>query len=136
MKRRTVITAAVALPCIGMVGSATATPGNATDNAWSAYEAGRARYDADKAARDAVEAATGIYTSISDEGLDAFCEPITDAEGAILSAKAITLTDIERKLAVISKWGGDHMIEADRVDGILADVRSLNGTHMAGEGTS
>ncbi len=128
--RRTALAVPVTLPLLPV--SAFATPGNATDAAWSAYETGRARYDADKAARDAVEAATGIYTSISDEDLDAFCDQIHDAESAILSAKVATLTDVERKLAVISKWGGDHLIEADRVDGILADVRTLNGTPQAG----
>ncbi len=127
MRRRTVITAAVALPCIGVAGSATAATGNATDAAWSAYEAARARYAADKAARDAVEAATGIYVGISDEDLDALCEPITDAERAVLSAKATTLTDIERKLAVVSEWNGENDIPAELVDGILADVRLLMG---------
>ncbi len=133
MKRRTVITAAVALPCIGVVGSAPAATANATDAAWSAYETGRARYDADKAARDAAEAATGVYAGISDEDLDALCNPIRDAESAILAAPATTLTDVERKLTVISNWGGDHLIEADRVDGILADVRLLNGARMMGD---
>ncbi len=75
-----------------------------------------------------------IYVGISDEDLDALCDPIRNAEGAILATPATTLTDIERKLAVISNWGGDHIIEADRVDGILADVRALNGTRMAGGG--
>ncbi len=126
MKRRTVITAAVALPCLGVVGSATAATGNATDTAWSAYEAARARYDADKAARDAVEAATGIYVGISDEDLDALCDPIDDAESAILSTKAATLIDVERKLAVISGWEGWHEIQPQAIDAILADVRALN----------
>ena len=123
--RRTVIAVPVTLPLLPV--SAFATPGNATDAAWSAYEAAKARYAADKAARDAVEAATGIYVSISDEYLDAFCDPINDAESDILSAKGATLTDVERKLAVISNWGSDRLIEADAVDGILADVRSLMG---------
>ncbi len=123
--RRTALAVPVTLPLLPV--SAFATPGNATDAAWSAYEAAKARYAADKAARDAVEAATGIYVSISDEYLDAFCDPIDDAESAILSAKGATLTDVERKLAVISNWGSDRLIEADAVDGILADVRSLMG---------
>ena len=128
--RRTALAVPVTLPLLPV--SAFAQPGNATDAAWAAYEAAWARYDADKAARDAVEAATGIYTSISDEDLDALCDPIHDAESAILATPATTFTDVERKLAVISKWGGDHLIEADRVDGILADVRALNGTLQAG----
>ena len=45
----------------------------------------------------------------------------------ILATPASTLTDVEHKLAVISNWGGNSMIEADEVDGILADVRSLMG---------
>ena len=63
---------------------------------------------------------------ISDEDLDALCEPITDAERAVLSAKAATLTDVERKLAVVSGWNGGNDIPAEFVDGILADVRALN----------
>ena len=62
-----------------------------------------------------------------DAQLDALCEPITAAENAIFAAPATTVTDIERKLAVVSKWGGDHMIEASTVDGILADVRRMAG---------
>ncbi len=123
--RRTALAASVTLPLLPV--SAFATPGNATDAAWSAYEAARARYAADKAARDTVEAATGIYVSISDEDLDVFCDAITDAERAVLSAKAATLTDIERKLAVVSGWNGGNDIPAEFVDGILADVRSLMG---------
>ena len=129
--RRTALAVPVTLPLLPV--SAFAAPGNATDAAWAAYEAAWARYDADKAARDAVEAATGVYVGISDEDLDALCDPIHDAESAILATPATTLTDVERKLAVISKWGGDHLIEADRVDGILADVRALNGTRMMGD---
>ena len=41
------------------------------------------------------------------------------------STKAATLTDVERKLAVISNWGRDCLIEADVVDGILSDVRHI-----------
>ncbi len=63
--RRTALAASVSLPLLPV--SAFATPGNATDTAWSAYEAAKARYATDKAARDAVEAATGIYVGISDE---------------------------------------------------------------------
>ncbi len=132
MKRRTVITAAVALPCIGVAGSAFAEPGNATDAAWSAYEAAWARYDADKAVRDAAEAATGVFVGISDEDLDAILQPIWRAEDELLATPASTFIDVERKLAVMSRWGSDHIMEASRVDGILADVRTLNGTPQAG----
>ena len=127
--RRAVIAGAAALPLLPV--TALAAPGNATDAAWSAYEAGRARYAADKAARDAVEAATGIFDGISDEDLDVFCNAISDAESAVLSAKAATLTDVERKLAVVSRWNGDNDIPAEFVDGILADVRSLMGVPVA-----
>ena len=37
------------------------------------------------------------------------------------------MTDVERKLAVVSEWNGDNDIPAEFVDGILADVRSLMG---------
>ena len=129
MDRRTVITAVAALPVTLplLPASASAQPGNATDAAWSAYEVAKSRYAADKAARDAVEAATGIFEGISDEDLDVFCDAISDAESAVLSAKAATLTDVERKLVVVSEWNGDNDIPAEFVDGILADVRSLMG---------
>ncbi|MCH7940104.1 MAG: hypothetical protein IID13_10215, partial [Candidatus Marinimicrobia bacterium] len=78
----------------------------------------KSRYAADKAARDAVEAVTGIYDGISDEDLDVFCDAISDAESAVLSAQATTLTDVERKLAVVSEWNGDNDIPAEFVDGI------------------
>ena len=137
--RRTILAGAAALPLLpatALAASVTlpllpvasyAQPGNATDAAWAAYEAAKSRYAADKAARDAVEAATGIYEGISDEDLDVFCDAINDAESAVLSAKVATLTDVERKLAVVSEWNGDNDIPAEFVDGILADVRSLMG---------
>ncbi len=171
MKRRTVITAAVALPCLGVVGSATAATGNATDAAWSAYEAARARYAENDQTYDAFEATIPIGPrptaadfgdldkpehraewdrqydawcrerakypanpfALDDDQLDAMCGPVWAAEDAIHAALASKMVDIERKLAVISNWGGCHIIEANRVDDILADVRRLNGTRMAGE---
>ena len=164
MKRRTVITGAVALPVAGMASTPPAATANATDAAWSAYEAARSRYAENHQAYDAFEATIPIGPrprfgdfedrdewerlrdargqeragypdnpfALDDDALDALCAPMHAAEDAILSAKAATLTDIERKLAVISNWGGDHLIEADRVDGILADVRVLNGSPQAG----
>ena len=65
--------------------------------------------------------------NLDDDALDALCEPINDAERAVLSAKPATLTDIERKLAVVSGWNGGNDISAELVDGILADVRALMG---------
>jgi len=158
MDRRTVITAAVALPCIGVAGSATATPGNATDAAWSAYEAAKANYETHDQAYDAFETAIPIgprprfddfenrdeWESLADQweqerakhpanpfdlddaALDALCEPVSNAEKAVLATPATTLTDVERKLAVVSGWSGGNEIPAEFVDGILADVRSLN----------
>ena len=69
MKRRTVITAAVALPCIGVARSATAATGNATDAAWAAYEAGRARYAKNDQAYDAFEATIPIGSTRYPEAL-------------------------------------------------------------------
>ena len=129
--RRAVIAASVTLPLLPATALAVPVtsyaPGNATDAAWSAYEVAKSRYAADKAARDAVEAATGIYDGLSDEDLDVFCNAISDAESAVLAAKVATLTDVERKLAVVSMWNGGNDIPAEFVDGILADVRSLMG---------
>ena len=69
---------------------------------------------------------------LDDNQLGALCEPLHAAEDAILNTPAATFTDVERKLAIISNWGGGHTIEADMVDSILADVRRLNGTNIAG----
>ncbi len=65
--------------------------------------------------------------NLDDDALDALIAPINAAEDAILSAQIATLTDIERKLAVVSGWNGGNDIPAEFVDGILADVRSLMG---------
>ena len=92
---------------------------HATDAAWAAYGAAKVRYNARK------------NESLDDETLDALCGPISDAETTILATPAATLTDIERKLAVVSGWNGDNDIPAELVDDILADVRRLNGTRMA-----
>ena len=159
MKRRTVITAAVALPCIGVAGSAIAATGNATDAAWTAYETARANYETHDQAYDAFETAIPIgprprfddfenrdeWESLADQweqerakhpanpfdlddaALDALCEPVSNAEKAVLATPATTLTDVERKLAVVSGWNGGNEIPAEFVDGILADVRSLMG---------
>ena len=134
--RRTVLAGAAALPLLPATALAVpvtlpvasyAQPGNATDTSWAAYEAATACYNDDKAARDAVEAVTGIFDGISDEDLDVFCDAISDAESAVLSAKAATLADVERKLAVVSEWNGENDIPVEFVNGILADVRSLMG---------
>ena len=65
--------------------------------------------------------------ALDDDQLDAILRPLHAAEDAIRTTPAATFFDIERKLAVISNWGGHHLIEADAVDGILTDVRSLMG---------
>ena len=62
---------------------------------------------------------------LDDDQLDAFCDPITAAERAILTTSATTLTDIERKLSVISGWDGWNEIQPEAIDSMLADVRSL-----------
>ena len=68
---------------------------------------------------------------LDDDALDALCDPLHAAEDAIRTTPAATFTDVERKLAVIANCEGAHMFEAESVDGILADVRRLNGTHTA-----
>ena len=64
---------------------------------------------------------------LDDAALDALCEPISNAETAVLATPATTLTDVERKRAVVSGWNGGNEIPAEFVDGSLADVRSLMG---------
>jgi len=64
---------------------------------------------------------------LDDDALDALCAPMHATEDAILSTQIATLTDIERKLTVVSGWNGYNLISAELVDGILADVRSLMG---------
>ena len=69
--------------------------------------------------------------ALDDDQLDALIGPMHTAEDAILTTPAATFIDVERKLAVISGWEGAHVIEADHVDNMLADVRRLNGTPTA-----
>ncbi len=158
--RRTALAAPVTLPLLPV--SAFATPGNATDAAWSAYETARKNMPDDQA-YSAFEATLPISQSpaavdfndhdewwaafqqwkqeraelpknpsdLDDDQLDALLRPLHAAEDAIRTTPAVTFIDIERKLAVISNWGRDRMIEADVVDGILADVRALNGKGMS-----
>jgi hypothetical protein len=51
----------------------------------------------------------------------------SDVQAQLLSAKAATLTDVERKLAIVSGWNGWHEIQTQTIDALLADVRSLMG---------
>ena len=64
---------------------------------------------------------------LDDDQLDALIAPLRAAENTILATPATTLTDIERKLAVVSEWNGVNDIPAEFVDGVLADMRSLMG---------
>ena len=155
--RRTALAASVTLPLLPV--SAFATPGNATDAAWSAYEAAKARYAENNRQYEAFETAIPIGPrprlddfedrdewesfadqweqeragypdnpfNVDDDTLDALIAPLHAAEDAVLSAKATTLTDIERKLAVVSEWNGVNDIPAEFVDGVLTDMRSLMG---------
>ncbi len=155
--RRTALAASAALPLLPV--SALATPGNATDAAWSAYEAAKANYEANDQAYHVFEAAVpvGPYPrfcdfedhdqshraqaawqrrraqypanpfNLDDDAVDALCDPVTAAENTILATPPATLTDVERKLTVVSGWNGGNEIPAEFVDGILADVRSLMG---------
>ena len=169
--RRTILAGAAALPLLPATAlaasvtlsllpvSALATPGNATDAAWTAYQAAKANYDANDQAYGAFEATIPIgprprfddfedrdewesladqweqerakYPAnpflLDDDQLDALIEPMHAAENTILATPPATLTDIERKLAVVSEWNGANDISAELVDGILADVRSLMG---------
>ena len=65
--------------------------------------------------------------ALDDDQLDAMCDPINAAEDAIFAARATTLTDIEHKLAVLSKLAKEHDIQPSRLEGILADVRRMAG---------
>ncbi len=65
--------------------------------------------------------------ALDDDTLDALIAPMHAAEDAIISAQSATLTDLERKLAVVSGWNGFNEISAEFVDGMQADVRSLMG---------
>ena len=76
----------------------------------AAYDAGRAEHGADAAG----------------EAADQMCDRLLDAERAMMDAPIATLTDLERKLTIVSGWNGGNDIPAEFVDGILADVRALN----------
>ena len=110
--RRTALAVPVTLPLLPV--AAYATPANATDDAWTAREAALGRI-------------TDHKGEMADETIDALFAPVDEAEQAILSAKAATLTDVERKLAIISGWNGWHEIQPQTIDALLADVRSLMG---------
>ncbi len=111
LTRRTALAVPVTLPLLPV--AAYATPANATDAAWAAREAAKARYEARQ------------HENLDDETLEALCGPVNDAETAIFSTKAATLTDVERKLAIVSGWSGWHEIQPQTIDALLADVRSL-----------
>lgn len=153
--RRTVIVGAAALPlmpvtAIGATGNATDKAWAAYEAAKANYEASDQAYDAFEAAipigprpafddyedgdewemlRIQWEKERATYPAnpfeLDDDSLDALCDPITDAENAILSAKATTLVDLERKLTVISNWDGWNEIQPEAINTMLADVRSL-----------
>ncbi len=61
--RRTILAASVTLPLLPV--SAYATPGNATDAAWSAYEAAKAAFEAADRDYDAVEASLPEHLKMS-----------------------------------------------------------------------
>ena len=159
--RRTIIAAALAVPATLplLPVPAFATPGNATDTAWSAYEAAKANYDAAYRDYTAMEASLPDHLKISEhpdmppegrtdewrktvnafnrsrdelgaevagESCDQAAGLVCNAEKAVLETSSTTLIDVERKLTVVSGWNGDNDIPAEFVDGILADVRSLN----------
>ena len=111
--RRTALAVPVTLPLLPV--AAYATPANATDAAWAARDAAKARYEVRQ------------QENQDDETLDALCGPVDEAESAILSTGAATLTDVERKLAIVSDWNGWHEIQTQTIDALLADVRGLMG---------
>ena len=67
-----------------------------------------------------------LGTEAPGEACDKAADRQNNAEAAVLDTPGTSLTDIERKLAIVSGWNGDNDIPAELVDGILADVRSLN----------
>jgi hypothetical protein len=75
-----------------------------------AFDRGRAEFGTE-ALGEACEQAAGL---------------VTDAENVVLETPGTTLIDVERKLAIISSWDGENVIPAEFVDGVLADVRSIN----------
>ena len=77
----------------------------------AAYDAGRAEHGADAAG----------------EAADEMCDRLIDAERAMMDAPIATLTDLERKLTIVSGWNGGEAIPAETADAMLADVRSLMG---------
>ena len=95
-----------------------AHPGNPLN--WKQGEWGK-RLDAWKRGRDE------LGTEAPGEACDKAAGRQNDAEKAVLDTPGTSLTDVERKLAIVSGWNVDNDIPAKLVDGILADVRSLLG---------
>ena len=116
--RRTALAGAGALPLLPATALAVPAPisasTNATDAAWATLQAAQAHYDAQPGDTD-------------DQTLDRIYGRVADAERDILLAKAATLTDVERKLVIISKWDGWNFIQPEAIGSLLADVRSLMG---------
>ena len=77
----------------------------------AAYNAGRAEHGVDAAG----------------ETTDEMCDRLIDAESAMMDAPIATLTDLERKLTIVSGWNGEQTISAETADAMLADLRALMG---------
>jgi hypothetical protein len=155
--RRNIIAGAAAMPllpatALAAPGNATDAAWSAYEAAKANYEANDQAYDAFEATipigprprfddfedRDEWESLADQWEQeragypdnpfrLDDDALDALCAPMSATEGAILATPATTLTDIERKLTVVSGWNGENDIPAELVDGILSDLRSLMG---------
>ncbi len=88
---------------------------------WTEYSPGEWRKRVDAWNRSRAE----LGAEVAGEACDQAAALMIDAEKAVLETSSTTLTDIERKLTIVSGWNGDNDIPAELVDGILADVRSL-----------
>lgn len=87
-----------------------------------------------QAARDAWNTERSAYCNPLDPGddqLDVLCQPISGAQFAILDTPAATVTDIERKLSVVADLARERMLHAEWIEGVLSDVKRINGSAAA-----
>ena len=115
--RRTALAGAVALPMAPAAAVAEEAAANATDAAWAAYVSANA-------AVDALDAEFHSGIDHDDDVLEAICEPWRAAGDAVLEAPVATLTDVERKLAVLDRLAEDSDIGAREYARLLRQVRA------------
>lgn len=119
--RRAAIAGAVSLPILPAAPGARSATANATDAAW-------AKYVPANAAVEVLDADFDAGVDHDDEVTETICDPWRSAGDAVLEAPVATLTDVERKLAVLDRLAEGSMLNADDYTRLLAQVRTATGS--------